>query len=176
MRPLGIALAATAAIGLCGALLATSRMGESASPPHVAAASAFEAGRYLVKFGACNDCHTPGWRESDGKLPEAQWLTGSNVGYRATWGTSYPPNIRLLVAQLTVDEWLAMIRTRADHPPMPWHELRALGENDRRAIYYFIRALGPAGEAAPFNLREGQVPTTPYVDIDVKPGVPAAAQ
>lgn len=176
MRPLGIALAATAAIGLCGALLATSRMGEGASPPHVAAASAFEAGRYLVKFGACNDCHTPGWRESDGKLPEAQWLTGSNIGYRAAWGTSYPPNIRLLVAQLTVDEWLAMIRTRADHPPMPWHELRALGENDRRAIYYFIRALGPAGEVAPFNLREGQVPTTPYVDIDVKPGVPQAAQ
>ena len=174
MRPLGIALVATVALFLLGSILAAPRRGESAAPPYVAAASAFEAGRYLVKFGACNDCHTPGWRESDGKLPEAQWLTGSNIGYRASWGTSYPPNIRLLVAQLTVDEWLEMIRTRADHPPMPWHELRVLSQSDRRAIYYFIRALGPAGQAAPFNLREGQVPTTPYIDIDVKPGAQSA--
>jgi mono/diheme cytochrome c family protein len=174
MRPLGIALAATATLVLSGSILAVTRQGESASPPHVAAASAFEAGRYLVKFGACNDCHTPGWRESDGKLPDAQWLTGSNIGYRAPWGTSYPPNIRLIVAQLTVDEWLQMIRTRADHPPMPWHELRALSNGDRQAIYYFIRALGPAGEVAPFDLRPGQVPTTPYVDIDVKPGAESA--
>jgi mono/diheme cytochrome c family protein len=174
MRRLGIALSA-AALVLSGAILATARLGESAAPPHVAAASAFEAGRYLVRFGACNDCHTPGWRESDGKLPEAQWLTGSNVGYRASWGTSYPPNIRLLVSRLTEDEWLLMIRTRADHPPMPWHELRALSEGDRRAIYYFIRALGPAGSVAPFDLRPGQVPTTPYVDIDTKPGPPQSA-
>jgi mono/diheme cytochrome c family protein len=25
-----------------------------------------ERGKYLVAFGSCNDCHTPGWRESDG--------------------------------------------------------------------------------------------------------------
>lgn len=169
MRPLGMALAATAALLLVGSFAASARQTESASAPHVAAPSPFEAGRYLVRFGACNDCHTPGWRESDGKLPEAQWLTGSTTGYRAAWGTSYPPNIRLLVAQLTVDDWLTMIKTRADHPPMPWHELRALGEADRRAIYYFIRALGPAGKPAPFNLGSDQKPTTPYVDIDVKP-------
>ena len=28
---------------------------------HIAAASPVEAGRYLVKIGGCNDCHTPGF-------------------------------------------------------------------------------------------------------------------
>jgi mono/diheme cytochrome c family protein len=170
MRPLGIALAAIAIVFFSGFFLASTRRSESASPPHVVASSRYEAGRYLVKFGACNDCHTPGWRESDGKLPVSQWLTGSNIGYRAAWGTSYPPNIRLIVAQVSEEQWLAMIRTRADHPPMPWHELRVLSEDDRRAIYQFIRALGPAGKPAPFNLRPDRKPLTPYVDIDVKPG------
>ncbi len=54
-----------------------------------------DRGRYLVGFGRCNDCHTPGWRESDGSIPVSRWMTGSNLGYRGPWGTSYPANVRL---------------------------------------------------------------------------------
>lgn len=42
-----------------------------------------ERGKYLVLIGGCNDCHTPGFIESDGKGPaESEWLTGSPVGFR----------------------------------------------------------------------------------------------
>jgi len=29
----------------------------------------FERGRYLIVAGGCNDCHTPGYPESNGKTP-----------------------------------------------------------------------------------------------------------
>ncbi|MEJ2396973.1 MAG: cytochrome C, partial [Gammaproteobacteria bacterium] len=29
-----------------------------------------ERGRYLVRIGGCNDCHTAGYAESGGKTPE----------------------------------------------------------------------------------------------------------
>ena len=31
-----------------------------------------QRGRYLVKIAGCNDCHTPGYAMSGGKVPEAQ--------------------------------------------------------------------------------------------------------
>ncbi len=51
----------------------------------VNAVSQIDAGRYLVKIGGCNDCHTPGYVEQlmmTGKaMPEADWLMGSDVGF-----------------------------------------------------------------------------------------------
>jgi mono/diheme cytochrome c family protein len=34
---------------------------QRSAPNTVAAASQVDAGRYLVKIGGCNDCHTPGF-------------------------------------------------------------------------------------------------------------------
>ena len=31
-------------------------------------------GKYLIVIGACNDCHTPGYAMSNGKVPEKDWL------------------------------------------------------------------------------------------------------
>ena len=101
-------------------------------------------GKYLVAF-ACNDCHTPGWRESDGAVPVAQWMTGSNVGYRGPWGTSYPANVRLEFQTISERDWLFMVATRGGHWPMVWHDLRVLTSADQRSIYEFIHALGPKG-------------------------------
>jgi hypothetical protein len=120
-------------------------------------------GRYLVAFGTCNDCHTPGWRESDGSIPVARWMTGSNLGYRGPWGTSYPANVRLDFAQISENDWLFMVRTRGGHWPMIWHDLRALDDTDRRAIYRFVKSLGPAGKQSPADLPPGIEPSTPYV-------------
>lgn len=119
-------------------------------------------GKYLVAF-ACNDCHTPGWRESDGAVPVSQWMTGSNVGYRGPWGTSYPANVRLEFQVISERDWLFMVATRGGHWPMVWHDLRVLSNADRRSIYEFIHALGHRGVQAPADLPPGIEPTTPYM-------------
>ena len=124
-----------------------------------------ERGRYLVAFGTCNDCHTPGWRESDGTIPVAQWLTGGTLGYRGPWGTSYPANVRLEFQQISESDWLFMVRTRGGHWPMIWHDLRNLTTQDQRAIFRFVRSLGPRGRETPADLPPGIEPKTPYIWI-----------
>src|SRR5579863_9183377 len=69
-------------------------------------------GHYLVAFGGCNDCHTPGWRESGGTLPDSRWMTGARIGYRGPWGTVYPPNVRLFFHQIAEDAWIFSTQTR----------------------------------------------------------------
>ncbi|HTW85551.1 MAG TPA: hypothetical protein VMD91_15885 [Candidatus Sulfotelmatobacter sp.] len=128
-------------------------------------------GRALVAFGACNDCHTPGWRDSDAMLPAERWMTGSAIGFRGPWGTAYPANVRLRFQQIDEEQWLAAVRTRGGHPPMTWHDVRSLSDADQRAIYRFIRALGPAGTPAPKDLGPDDSPTTPYVEL--VPATPA---
>ena len=43
------------------------------------AKDAHARGRYLVEIGGCNDCHTPGYAMSGGKVPEKQWLVGDGL-------------------------------------------------------------------------------------------------
>jgi mono/diheme cytochrome c family protein len=122
-------------------------------------------GKYLVAFGSCNDCHTPGWRETNGAVPVSRWMTGSNLGYRGPWGTSYPANVRLEFSHISENDWLFMVRTRGGHWPMVWHDLRYLKTDDQRAIYRFIRSLGPRGVAAPADLSPSLEPKTKYIWI-----------
>ena len=126
------------------------------------AAATIERGRFLVKFGGCNDCHTPGYAEAAGKLPESAWLTGAPVGFQGPWGTSYPGNLRLDVAKWSEEEWLSQARMQR-MPPMPWFNLAALSDDDLRAMYRYIRTLGPSGQPAPAYVAPGGVVTTPYI-------------
>src|SRR5438309_826042 len=76
---------------------------QSASKPATAAPSshkAVERGRYLVQIAGCNDCHTPGYMQTEGKVPEAQWLTGDHFGWRGPWGTTYAVNLRQYMQSL----------------------------------------------------------------------------
>ncbi len=121
-----------------------------------------DRGKYLVKLGGCNDCHTPGYLLSEGKVPESLWLTGDSFGWRGPWGTTYAPNLRLLMQTLDEDEWLEMARTLKRRPPMPWFTLNELDTEDLRAIYRYTRHLGPAGEPAPEFVPPDQEPPPPY--------------
>jgi len=123
-----------------------------------------ERGRYLIVAGGCNDCHTPGYPESDGKTPQAEWLTGSVVGFQGPWGTSYPANLRLYVQSITEAQWLARVR-QPMRPPMPWFNLRDMKDDDLIAMYRFIRAFGPAGVPAPAAAAPGVPVTTPYFEF-----------
>ncbi|NBC17913.1 MAG: hypothetical protein GVY18_11435, partial [Bacteroidetes bacterium] len=112
---------------------------------HVAAASPVEAGRYLVDVAGCNDCHTAGFMQLGEAVPEPDRLLGSPVGFQGPWGTTYAPNLRLTVQKMTEDDWVQMLRTRDGMPPMPWPAVKALSEQDARAIYQYLQHLGPAG-------------------------------
>ena len=125
--------------------------------------SSIDAGRYLVIIGGCNDCHTANWAESFGGVAEQDWLTGTPVGFRGPWGTTYPSNLRLLVQDMDEDAWVTMLRVRTDRPPMPWVNLNHMDPADARAIYRFIRSLGARGERAPTAVAADVEPPTPYI-------------
>jgi hypothetical protein len=55
---------------------------------------------------------------------------------------------------------------------MPWFALRDMDKEDLRAIYRFVRHLGPAGSPAPAYLPPGQAPAGPAV---LFPGPPPSA-
>jgi mono/diheme cytochrome c family protein len=119
-------------------------------------------GKYVVTIGGCNDCHTPGYGEKNGAVPESEWLIGTALGYQGPWGTSYAANLRLVVQSRTEAEWLVHAR-RKRLPPMPWFNMRAMSDEDLGAIYAFIKSLGAPGEAAPDYVAPGGKVTTPYV-------------
>ncbi|MDQ6634543.1 MAG: hypothetical protein M3Z10_07270, partial [Gemmatimonadota bacterium] len=77
-----------------------------AGGPAVQAASMEQAGEYLTIVGSCNDCHTQGWVESEGKVPPADRFAGLNVGFRGKWGTSYGKNLRTIVQRQSEDHWV----------------------------------------------------------------------
>ena len=133
-----------------------------AEAPKPADSKSFDRGRYLVKIAGCNDCHTPGYAETAGKVPEQQWLTGDQLGWRGPWGTTYAVNLRLYMQNFSEDQWVKAAKTMQPRPPMPWFNLREMTEQDLRAMYKLIRYLGPAGEPAPAFVPHGQEPKGPY--------------
>ncbi len=140
---------------------------------HIAAASQIDAGRYLVKIGGCNDCHTPGFAMTNGASPaEAEWLTGDAVGYSGPWGVSYPANLRLSFDNMTEEQFIEMSRAGEGRPPMPWPSLKAMSDKDLKAIYAYIKSLGPKGEMAPAALSPGVEPDRPHFVF--VPQMPAA--
>lgn len=54
-----------------------------------------------MKIAGCNDCHRPGYIQTGSKVPEKQWLTGDQLGWRGPWGTTYPGNLRLFMQNHT---------------------------------------------------------------------------
>jgi mono/diheme cytochrome c family protein len=129
-------------------------------------------GEYITRIGGCNDCHTPGYAETGGQVPKAQWLVGSPLGWHGPWGTTYPANLRLKVQEMDEAAWMTYTATLHTRPPMPDFAIRDMTEADRRGLYRFIHALGPAGQKAPAYLPPDQKPKPPYVDW-VLPAPPA---
>ncbi|MGO4550556.1 cytochrome C [Lysobacter sp. 2RAF19] len=144
------------------------------TPVALTDAQLIERGDYLVRIGGCNDCHTPGYPQSGGKVPKAQWLVGTPVGWSGPWGTTYPANLRLKVADMDDAKWLAYTSTLHTRPPMPDFAVRDMSEQDRLAILRFVKSLGAGGEPAPAYLPPGQKPPMPFVEFNFPPP-PAAA-
>lgn len=126
-----------------------------------------ERGRYIIATSGCNDCHTPGYTQKDGNVPESDWLTGEAMGWQGPWGTTYAANLRLSLSQLTEPQWLARARD-AFRPPMPGFNLRAMTDADLKAIYHYVKSLPLKGDPAPAYVPPGGQVATPYFDFTPK--------
>ena len=122
--------------------------------------ASIERGRYLVTIAGCNDCHTEGYAEAKGDVPESEWLKGSAVGFCGPWGTSYALNLRLYVSAMTEDEWVAYVKDviHLAWPPMPGYAVLKMEQADVRSLHKFIVSLGKAGDPAPYRTPHGMDP------------------
>lgn len=130
-----------------------------------ATASAIQHGKFLLEYGGCSDCHTPGWAEAGGHAPKELLFTGSGMNFQGPWGTTYPINLRLLVQELNVQQWIHQLRTTKPNPPMPWYSFQYLSNRDLADMYAYIHALGPAGKPAHAWVPPGQPAPTPYFKL-----------
>lgn len=144
-------------------LLAASAFTVASAEMDSGASDAVARGRYLVMITGCNDCHTERFPEAGGEVPESEWLTGSSLGFRGPWGTTYGTNLRLYVEGMTADQWVEISKTMETRPPMPWWGMRRMSEEDLRAMFAFISSLGPGGAPEPAYVPPDQEPQGPTV-------------
>ena len=130
---------------LVAAALAAPWLAHAADKAKAPDAKQLDRGRYLVRIAGCNDCHTPGYEEAAGNIPESQWLTGDRLGTRGPWGTTYPVNLRTYMQNLTEAQWVATARALKARPPMPWLT------KARTALLSCSIAKGPCIRSAPEN-------------------------
>ena len=123
-----------------------------------------DRGRQVIQTMGCNSCHTQDYMIKRSNIPEEDWLLGSTLGFYGTYGTAYPTNLRLLLNNMTEDEWLALAKQMRDDSPMAWVMLSTTVDQDLRAIYKFVKNLGPKGTPALSRLPAGVMPTTQYVE------------
>lgn len=142
----------------------------SAAPAAMASAAPTDAevlarGEYLIRTTGCNDCHTPDYGTRQGEVPTSEWLVGSPLGYKGPWGTTYATNLRLRLADFDETQWLDFSAKLKTRPIMPDFAVRAMSVEDRRAIYRFVRSLGPGGQPAPAFVPPGQPVRPPYFEL-----------
>lgn len=132
----------------------------------LASADQIERGRYMIVTGQCNNCHTSGYSLSQGTLPEARWLLGDMRGRAEPEGTVYATNLRWLAQSLSVEQWVLLARNSRARAPMPWWNLRQTRDDDLRAMYAYIRSLGPVGEPTPaFKPAAGKAGPVPHTEV-----------
>lgn len=166
MNPLRVMLAAVAAsLAIVAMRPVAAQTTTTAKPQPPQQQALIDHGRYLIKVSGCNDCHTPGYGPAAGKVDEKLWLTGDSLGWRGAWGTTYATNLRLYMQSHSEASWLQTARTFQPRPPMPWFNVHAMSDRDLRAIYHYVRALGPAGQPAPAYVPPGQEPAGPVVSF-----------
>jgi mono/diheme cytochrome c family protein len=139
----------------------------SASPVLAINQADIRHGRYLIATSGCNDCHTAGYMQKDGHIPEVDWLAGDAMGWQGPWGTTYPANLRLLVQQMDEKAWVARAR-QPFRPPMPGPSMRAMTDRDLKSIYRYIKHLGAKGVPVPAYVPPGGIVATPYFDLTPK--------
>lgn len=158
-------------MSLLGWLLITLGLFASTTAPalDVPAAQRESRGRYIAAVAGCHDCHTPGYTMNGGQAPQEVWFTGDTLGWSGPWGTTYPANLRLRVADMSEREWIAYARTLKTRPPMPYWALNTMEDGDLSALWIMFKSLGKAGAPAPAALPPGVEAKGPVVRFPAPP-------
>ena len=133
--------------------------------PAIAADGGIKRGEYLVTFGGCNDCHTPG--HFFGRPDLSRFLGGSDVGFEIPgqgvfFGPNLTPDKQTGLGNWSPDEIVTAMQTgvrpdgRELAPIMPWHAFAKLTPDDANAIVAFIRSLKPVSNQVPGPFRPGE--------------------
>lgn len=131
-----------------------------------------ERGRYMMVVGSCNDCHTSQFAPRDGKVAEKEWLLGSGpLGFRGPWGTTYAPNLRVVVSRMSEAQWVKYAKEVKTRPPMPWFNLNQWKEADLKALYQYIKHMPAVVTPTKAYLPPDQEPQPPYVQWPAPPKV-----
>ncbi len=131
-------------------------------------------GEYLVRFGGCNDCHTPGYFL--GKPDPARFLGGSDVGFclpgEGTFvGPNLTPDAGTGLGSWSKDEIVTAIQTgvrpdgRILAPIMPWRAFAGLTKSDAGAIADYLKSLPPVSHSAPGPFGPGETPPVPRMMV-----------
>lgn len=158
--------------------------------PINSADSALARGKYLVTFGSCTDCHTPG--SFFGKPDMTKFLGGSDVGFAIPGlgvfvGPNLTPDKQTGLGNWTNDQIVAALTTgktpegRTLAPVMPWHAYANLTKADAQAIAAYLKSLPPVSHqvGGPYGPNQTPaeavmivIPPNVYSGLP-KPGVPA---
>jgi mono/diheme cytochrome c family protein len=134
-------------------------------------------GAYLATVGGCNDCHTPGGLYG---APDAtRRLSGSDLGWRGPWGTSYAPNLSPDV-ETGLGSWSEQEIVRAIQkgvsrdghvvrPPMPWPSFAHYTDEDALAIAAYLKSLPPVSHRVPPALPPNETPVGAVLAIPPPP-------
>ena len=131
-------------------------------------------GKYLVSFGGCNDCHTPG--TLSGGADMSQFLGGSDIGFEIPGlGTFVGPNLtpdkETGLGTWTTEQIVTALQTgvrpdgRTLAPIMPWRAFANLTKSDARAIASYLKSLPPIHHEIPGPFGVGEKPTVPRMTL-----------
>ena len=142
-----------------------------------------ERGKYLVNFGGCFDCHTPGY--FFGKPDMARYLGGSDVGFEIPGlgvfvGPNLTPDPDTGLGKWTEAQIVTALQTgkrpdgRELAPIMPWRAFANLTKSDVHAIAAYLKSLTPISHQVPGPF--GPDEKAPVFRMKVVPPEAAAAR
>lgn len=143
-------------------------------------------GSYFVNVvGACNDCH----QQTVASGPPKYLGGGTSFALDAAGDKVYARNLTTDATtgmKLTQDQFIAALRTGADHTNMgqalivmPWPSFRWLSTRDLTAIYAYLKVVPPVSNAVPADVKGPYAAAMPvpfptsYGDGDVSRPLPA---
>jgi len=176
-------------VARCATLFGMAFAIAGAGPASAQAADAKQIarGKYLVTFGGCSDCHTPGYFL--GKPDMAHFLGGSDVGFAIPGlgvfvGPNLTPDKETGLGSWTEEQIVTAI-TKGERPDgrklapiMPWRDFAHLSRADALAIAAYLRSLPPVKHAVagPFGPdAKVDVFVMSVLPADVYNGMPKAA-